>query len=112
MVHDLGLVVTEVAQRVEHLGCRQMREALRDRLRGHTSPPGLNNRADWCAGARDDRLATQDLFVLDDVRMLCGLDHLCCSIEHTWIIRASDSMSIHLGHPESQVRPSARPQVS
>ena len=73
---DLRVMVRVVAQRVEDLRQREVRQMPGDFLGRHAEPPELDDRADGRPCPHDDGLAAQNGVVADDVPML-GSQGLC-----------------------------------
>src|SRR5688572_20780340 len=69
-------MIAEVAQRIEHLRQREVRQPRRDLFGRQTHAPALDNRANWGSRALDDRLARKDGLVADDVGVFGGDGHV------------------------------------
>ncbi len=60
-------MIAEVAERVEDLRQRQMRQSLRNLFHRDSLSPDFDNRSDWRASPGDDRFSTENLVIGDDV---------------------------------------------
>lgn len=72
---NFRLIVAEVAQSVEHLCRRQMRQMRGNLLGRDAHSPEFDNGTDWCTRPLDDRLSAKNLRIANDVSMFRGSRH-------------------------------------